>query len=327
MKAVLFDGSMFQFIENHPTPEPRENEALIRVRMAGICATDLEISKGYKNFRGIPGHEFIGIVKRVNGSDTAIVGKRVVGEINCGCGECDYCASGMEKHCAARSTLGIGGRNGVFAEFLTIPQRNLRQIPEGISDEEAVFVEPLAAAFEILEQLHIRPTQRILVLGDGRLGLLTAMMLRSVVSAAVSLCGRHESKLSLAARQGVAVLREEELSPSEKWDVVIESTGSPEGLKSAITLTKPRGTIVLKSTTAAPGPLCLNDIVINELTIIGSRCGPFDPAVDFLATRKIDVKPLISAVYPFNKAVEALKKAADRTSVKVLLDFRQADDT
>jgi threonine dehydrogenase-like Zn-dependent dehydrogenase len=319
MKALFFDGSL-RFERDARRPEPGENEALIRVLMAGICGTDMEILKGYKGFRGIPGHEFVGVVERVSGPHSGLVGKRVVGEINCGCGRCDYCLRGMEKHCVRRSTLGISDRDGVFAEYVTLPVRNLWEVPAHAADIDMVFAEPVAAAFEVLEQVHVKPTDKVLVLGDGKLGLLIAIVLHHC-GADVILSGRHEEKLAIAARRQVRTRRAEELPESPAFDVVIEATGAPDGLETALGQVVPRGTIVLKSTVADRGEVNLSRAVVDEVTLVGSRCGPFAPAVAALASGRVHVQPLVSAVYPFDDALSAFERAGQKGVLKVLLDF------
>jgi threonine dehydrogenase-like Zn-dependent dehydrogenase len=288
--------------------------------MAGICGTDMEILKGYKGFRGIPGHEFVGVVERVSGPHSGLVGKRVVGEINCGCGRCDYCLRGMEKHCVRRSTLGISGRDGVFAEYVTLPVRNLWEVPAHAADVDMVFTEPVAAAFEVPEQVHMKPTDRVLVLGDGKLGLLIAIVLHHC-GVDVIVSGRHEEKLAIAARRQVRTRRAEELPESPAFDVVIEATGAPDGLETALGQVVPRGTIVLKSTVADRGEVNLSRAVVDEVTLVGSRCGPFAPAVAALASGRVHVQPLVSAVYPFDDALSAFERAGRKGVLKVLLDF------
>ena len=321
MKALFFDGLMLHLIDNYRTPVRRENEALIRVLMAGICGTDMEIVKGYKGFKGVPGHEFIGVVEKTNGRYSNLSGKRVVGEINLGCGTCEFCVRGAEKHCRQRAALGITDKDGVFAEYVTLPLKNLWEVPDRVSDEEAVFTEPLAAAFEVAQQVHVKPTDKVLVLGDGKLGLLVALVL-SQSGANIMLAGKHEAKLDIARRQKIRVKRVDELSKSRAYEIVVEATGSAEGIDSALDLVKPRGTIVLKSTIAEEKKMNLTRAVIEEVTIVGSRCGPFPPALAALASGRIQVKPLISAVYPFREASKAFERARQEDAVKVLLDFK-----
>jgi threonine dehydrogenase-like Zn-dependent dehydrogenase len=322
MKALFFDGQILHFIENYCKPEPEENHALVKVLLAGICATDVEITRGYKSFTGIPGHEFVGIVEEVNGAYQSLVGKKVVGEINIGCGTCEYCTQGMERHCNTRSTLGISERDGVFAEYLTLPLKNLWEVPEGVSDEEAVFTEPLAAAFEILEQVHIQPTQKTAILGDGKLGLLIAFILHGTWSNVI-LFGKYDEKMSIASGSGITIRKAADTQRKQSFDVVVEATGSQSGIEMALDLIKPKGTVVLKSTVAEKNEIDLSRLVVNELTLVGSRCGPFPPALRALASKSIDVKRLISATYRFDQAFDAFEYAKNKNAIKVLLDFRR----
>ena len=321
MKALFFDGLMLHLIDNYKTPSPRENEALIRVLMAGICRTDMEIVKGYKGFKGVPGHEFVGVVEKVNSPYANLAGKRVVGEINLGCGACELCVRGLEKHCPERAALGITDKDGVFAEYVTLPLKNLWEVPHQLPDEEAVFTEPLAAAFEVLEQVHVKPTEKVLVLGDGKLGLLVALVLfQSGLN--LLLAGNHEAKLEIARHCGIKAKRADELSKKKAYGIVVEATGSAEGIEVALDLVKPRGVIVLKSTIAEEKKMNLTRAVIDEVTIVGSRCGPFPPALAALESRRIVPGPLISAVYPFSDALKAFERAGGKDAVKILLDFK-----
>lgn len=317
MKAVIFDGSL-KLVNDWPKPEPGPGEALIKVRMSGICNTDLEILKGYLGFAGVIGHEFTGIVEAVNGKQKGLVGKRVVGEINCGCGACDLCRKGLERHCPERTTLGILGRDGALAEYTALPASNLHMVPDELADEEAVFTEPLAAAFEILEQVHVRPADRVLVMGDGKLGILCALTLR-LTGAGVSLAGKHPEKMKIAVAQGVQGLSPRELDQAKKYDIVVEATGRAEVFESAMKLVRPRGTIVLKSTVAQGVPVNLAPLVIDEINVVGSRCGLFAPALKALDNGLINVKPLISAVFSFAEAKKAFAAAKQRNSLKVLI--------
>lgn len=320
MKAVLFDDTL-KFTEDYPSPLPEEDEALIRVYSAGICNTDKEITKGYRGFRGVMGHEFVGVVEKVRGPQQGLAGKRVVGEINLGCGTCDYCLRGLKNHCSDRRVLGIHNKDGAMAEYVTLPVENLIEVPAGLGDEEAVFVEPLAAAFEVPEQVHIRPSDRVLVLGDGKLGLLASLVLHSM-NCDVTLFGRHESKLKIAKKVGISTFLSREGPVKKAYDVVVEATGTAEGLEAALKMTKPRGRIILKSTVAAGNVMNLFPVVVDEISVIGSRCGPFGPALSALSEGRIDVKPLITGVYTFDRAKEAFNKAVERESLKVIIDFR-----
>lgn len=317
MKAVIFD-KILKFVTDYPKPEPQRGEALIKVNTIGICNTDFEITKGYMGYKGILGHEFTGIVEGINGDDKSLVGKRVVGEINCGCKECDYCKQGLERHCFNRSTLGIWKREGCFAEYVCLPVSNLLEIPANVTDNEAVFVEPLAAALEILEQIHIAPDKKVVVLGDGKLGLLIALALNAC-SLNVLLVGKHEEKLAIAAKQGVKTTLLSQLEIKKEYDYVVEATGSISGFETSLALTKPRGTLVLKSTIAASKEFNLAPIVIDEITVVGSRCGQFAAALRMLESGRIDVNPLISDIFSIDKSIEAFERNKEKSSVKVLV--------
>lgn len=296
----------------HPAPA---GEALLRLSVGGVCATDLEIAKGYMGFRGVMGHEWVGVVEAA--PDPAWVGRRVVGDINCPCGACATCAAGRPTHCPHRTVLGILGRNGAFSERFTLPLTNLHAVPDAVSDAAAVFVEPLAAALEILEQVHVCPSDRVVVLGTGRLGQLCARVL-ALTGAEVTGVGRDPGRLALLP-PGVARRRPDELTLG-RADVVVDCTGAPEGLSLATTLVRPRGTVVLKTTVHDPAPQLPTPWVIDEIHLVGSRCGPFDPALRLLASGAVDPTPLITARYPLARADEALAAAARRDHVKVLID-------
>ena len=314
MQALVFEGRL----SLAEVPKPHiPGEALVRVSMAGICKTDVEICKGYMDFRGILGHEFCGVVE--DSPDRTLVGKRVVGEINASCQACRWCAQGLGRHCPDRTVLGISGRNGAMAEYLTLPVANLLEVPPSVSDEMAVFVEPLAAALEIPDQVQIRPDSRVLVIGDGKLGLLIAMVLRLSGCEAL-LVGRHPEKLALfAGNNGRTITVDMLLQSSERFDLVVEASGSPRGWELAVDRVRPRGTIVLKST--YHGGLNFNPaaLVINEITLVGSRCGPFAPALRLMEAGLVDPTPLISAVYSLDQAEEAFLKSQDKRALKVLL--------
>ena len=319
MKAVVFDNEL-KLVHDYEKPSPKRGEALIKITMAGICNTDFEITKGYMGYKGILGHEFVGVVEEVNSDGKSLLGKRVVGEINCACGNCELCHQGLERHCFNRQTLGIWQKDGCFAEYLTMPLETLLEVPENVSDEQAVFVEPLAAGLEILEQLHIQPIQKVMILGDGKLGLTTALALNAS-NIDVFLVGKHQNKLDIAKKQGVKVKLLSDLEIKKEWDFVVEATGSISGFETALNLTKPRGTLVLKSTVAASKEFNLAPIVIDEIRVQGSRCGRFTPALRLLASGKVDFNPLISGTYNIDKALEAFEKNKEKDTLKVLLKF------
>lgn len=321
MKAVVFNNEL-KLVKDYEKPVPKKGEALVRVTLAGICNTDYEITKGYMGYNGILGHEAIGIVEDVNGDDKSLVGKRVVPEISYGCKEpdCEWCAQKLYRHCPNRHTLGIWHKDGVFCEYFTMPVEVLFEVPENVEDEQAVFVEPLAAAIEITEQLHIKPMDKVVVLGDGKLGLITALALKAL-NVNVTLVGKHQNKLDIAKAQGVPTKLLNDFEIKKEYDVVVEATGSVSGFETAIALTKPRGVLVLKSTVAASKEFNLAPIVIDEITVLGSRCGQFPPALRLLQSGKLDLKPLISATYPIDDAIEAFEKNKERDVLKVLIKF------
>lgn len=286
------------------------------VRLAGVCATDLEISRGYMGFTGILGHEFVGEVLACD--DAAWVGQRVTAEINLACGTCSECKAGRNRHCPTRTVLGILGKDGCFAEQLTLPTENLHSVPAGVSDEAAVFTEPLAAAFEILEQIDVGADDTVLVLGDGRLGLLCALALQTS-GASVTLAGRHPRKRAIVAARGVISVASEDLG-NKRFDVVVEATGSPAGLRMATDHVRPRGRLVLKSTYQGAPELDTAKLVIDEITLVGSRCGPFPRALEALATGAVDPTPLIDARYALSDGLTAFARAGDRGVLKVLLE-------
>jgi len=307
MKAVTFD-KVLQITTDYPVPTPARGEALLQVRLAGVCATDLEITKGYMSFTGVLGHEFIGNVVSCE-SKPDLVGKRVTGEINIGCNECDWCRRGLANHCPKRSVLGILDKDGAMAEFLTLPAKNLHIIPDSVSDKAAALTEPLAAAFQITKEHRITPADSVCVLGGGRLGALSALAIKET-GCKLIVGGRNPEKNKIINNLGIDTTLPEDLASS--FDFVVDCTGSAEGLNHAIRLTKPKGTTILKTTVARPTPVDLNNIVINELKISGSRCGPFKLALDFLdkvyigvnkGSRRID--SLISATMKILLRVEA----------------------
>src|SRR5438270_6995305 len=316
--------------KNYPLPDLQTGEALIRVVLTGICNTDLEITRGYLAFQGVLGHEFIGIVEAVHeGSGasppTYLIGKRVVGEINVAChrSDCAHCRQNMFTHCPNRTTLGIVNRDGAFAEYLTLPVANLHLVPDNVSDEEAVFVEPLAANFEIVEQVHIKPTDSVVILGDGKMGQLAAQVL-PFVGCEVMMVGKHREKLALAEKRGVHTFVHNDatsftLENKRRVDLVVECSGSAQGLELALRLVRPRGTLILKSTVSEKSLLHLAPIVIDEIRMQGSRRGPFAPAIRALSQRTVDVHPLISAYYNLDDGLAAFEHAARPGVLKVLV--------
>jgi threonine dehydrogenase-like Zn-dependent dehydrogenase len=315
MRALYFDGTL-QYRADLPTPAPPPGEALIHTRLAGICNTDLEIVRGYLGFRGVLGHEFVGVVERADGAPE-LVGQRVVGEINAYCGECATCRRGDPTHCPHRTTLGISRRDGTLADFFTLPSHLLYPLPDSLPDEWAVFTEPLAAALEITDRLHVRPTHRVIVLGDGKLGLLIAQVLQ-LAGCDLLAVGRHSDKLAILERRGIhtqpAGYR---IEPGA--DIVVEATGNAEGFATARTLVRPRGTLVLKSTFHGQVNLDLSLIVVDEVTVTGSRCGPFLPALHLLEQRLVDVAPLIDSTYSLSEGLAAFERARTPGALKVLL--------
>lgn len=321
MKAVVFTkDNELKLVNDYPKPVPEKGEALVRVTLAGICNTDYEITKGYMGYTGILGHEAVGVVEEVNGENQSLVGKRVVPEISYGCknSECPYCAEKLYRHCPNRHTLGIWKKDGVFAQYFTMPVEVLFEVPENVPDEQAVFVEPLAAALEITEQHHIKPFEKVVVLGDGKLGLITALALNAQ-NLDVTLVGKHLNKLDIAKSQGVETVLLNDFKIEKKYDVVVEATGSISGFGTALALTKPRGVLVLKSTVAASKEINLAPIVIDEITVLGSRCGQFPAALRLLESGKINFSPLISAAYSIDKAIEGFEKNKEKDTLKVLL--------
>jgi len=295
-------------------------EAVVRVTLSGVCNTDLEIARGYAGFEGTIGHEFVGVVESAPGAPH-LVGRRVVGEINAGCGACELCAAGDPRHCPRRTVLGIVGRDGAHAEFLTLPAVNLLALPNSIPDERAVFCEPLAAACGITERVSVREGERVAVVGDGKLGLLCAQALRVLTGAEVTLVGRHESKMEIARRRGVETLKASGLpgAAARAFDVAVEASGSPEGFRTALSLLRPRGTLVLKSTFHGKTELEAAPVVVDEMSIVGSRCGRFAPALELLAANAVDVEGLIHEEFPLAEGVRAVQRAAEPGVLKVLI--------
>lgn len=314
MRAVVFDKSL-AFRDDYPEPVPAAGQALIRVTLAGICQTDLELVKGYMGFSGVLGHEFIGTVV---GGDSRWNAQRVVGEINAACGACPTCRQGLGRHCPNRTTLGIFRHDGCLADFCLLPPGNLLAVPEGVSDEQAVFVEPLSAACAILEQVTVAKADRVVVIGDGKLGILCAWVM-ATTGADVTLIGHHRAKLDLARWHRVQTRLEKDPFAGQA-DLVIEATGSHRGLAAAIGCCRPRGKIVLKTTVAGPLTIDLAPVVINEITIVGSRCGRFQDGLKLLADHPdLPLDRLISACYPIEQACQAFDHAGRSDTLKVLV--------
>jgi threonine dehydrogenase-like Zn-dependent dehydrogenase len=314
MKALRFDGQL-RLDDDYPLPEPLPGEARIRTIVAGICNTDLEIEQGYASFSGVLGHEFVGLVEQAG--DPALIGRRVVGEISAACGTCPTCRAGRPTHCPYRTTLGIRGRDGTLAEMFCLPETNLHPVPDGMADHVAVFVEPLAAACEVLDQVHVRPTDRVVVLGDGKLGLLVAQVL-ALTGCELVLIGHHPEKLAIAAARGIATRLSDEGS-GPRADLVVECTGQAAGFEAARHLVRPRGTIVLKSTYHALVQFDLSSLAVNEVQVVGSRCGPFPAALRLLSQGMVDVAPLVEAQYPLNEGLAAFERAGQKGALKVLV--------
>ena len=317
MKAVVFDGQL-RLVADRPEPAPPPGEARIRTILAGICNTDLEVMRGYAGFGGVLGHEFVGVVDWAE--DRSWIGRRVVGEINAGCGGCEMCRTSQPEHCANRTALGIRGRDGVLAEFFALPVANLHPVPAEVPDREAVFVEPLAAACQLLERVHVGPTDRAVVVGDGKLGLLVAQVL-ALTGCNLTVVGRHEEKLAVLGRRGIETrLSDEGLVGA---DLVVECTGHPMGFQAAQRLVRPRGTLALKSTYYGLVEANLSRLVVDEVQVVGSRCGPFGAALRLLALGLVDVTSLIHAEMRLDEALAAFELAARPGVLKVLV--RAAD--
>jgi threonine dehydrogenase-like Zn-dependent dehydrogenase len=318
MRALRFEDNQLK-VSDIARPS-RADEALVRVRLAGVCNTDLEIVRGYAGFQGTLGHEFVGEVVSAHGS-TELTGRRVVGEINAGCGVCDLCRAGDARHCPARTVLGIVGRDGAFAEFLQLPVGNLLPVPDEVADERAVFCEPLAAACAVTERVKFNDGARVAVIGDGKLGLLCAQALKVLTGATVTLIGRHPPKLDIARRRRIETLKTEELTQmfDRSFDATIEASGSEQGFATALRLLKPRGTLVLKSTFHGTTELNAAPIVVDEIQIVGSRCGRFADALELLKRDAVDVSSLIAEEFPLMEGVRALERAAEPGVLKVLL--------
>jgi len=326
MRALRFDRQL-KMIDDAPVPSV-QGEALVRVRYAGICNTDLEITRGYGGFTGIPGHEFVGVVAQSDNPN--LIGKRVVGEINAGCGRCAECQAGDSRHCPERSVLGIKNRDGAFAEFLSLPAGNLIEVPNSITDLQAVFAEPLAAALHVLDQVDISPSLQVAVIGDGKLAQLIVVALRQS-GCRLTVVGKHQRKLDLASKSGAAVSKVSDAAfehgglPSnagnERFDVVVDASGSPTGLEIALRLVRPMGILVLKSTHHDLATIDTSQIVVNEVHVIGSRCGRLAGAIELLSKGRVDLQPLVSRCLPISEWAAAFSEAASPGTLKIILDL------
>jgi threonine dehydrogenase-like Zn-dependent dehydrogenase len=314
MKSVWLESNK---IDLRDVPQPRKpDEALIKIRKAGICSTDLELVKGYYPYTGILGHEFVGEV--VEAEEAAWVGQRVVGEINVVCNRCEQCLNGRPTHCENRTVLGIVNRDGTFAEFTTLPISNLHRVPDSVPDEMAVFTEPLAAALEIQDQINLKPTDRVLLIGAGRLGQLIAQTL-ALTGCDLRVVARHPHQQNLLKARGIRTVSEEEIQPW-RWDVVVEATGSPSGFSLARKAIRPRGTLVMKSTYKGEMSVNFSSIVVDEINLIGSRCGPFEPALRLMESHQVDPTVLITDEFKLENALKAFERAAETGVLKVLVE-------
>jgi threonine dehydrogenase-like Zn-dependent dehydrogenase len=318
MLGLYFDGEL-QLRDDLPIPEAGPGEALVKVMAAGICHTDLELIRGYMDFKGIPGHEFVGVVEEVD--DPEMVGKRVVGEINCPCGVCHMCLEGKTSHCPHRTVLGLQGRDGAFAEYMTLPVSNLQIVPDTLPLYAAVFVEPLAACFRINEQINVSPRLKVAVLGDGKLGLLVAQVMR-LSGCVLRVIGRHPQKLKILDRLGIRTALESEINMEETFDVVVECTGKPEGFELARSMLDPSGIIIQKSTYVDNVNVDISKLVVDEIQVIGSRCGPFGPAIRALLRGLVNVQELIDRRFPLEMGLQAFEYAANEDALKVILEMK-----
>jgi threonine dehydrogenase-like Zn-dependent dehydrogenase len=313
VRAIVLNNHV-EVLDDRPSPTPAPGEVLVRVVRAGVCETDLQLIKGYMGFRGVLGHEFVGVVE-----SGPMAGRRVVGEINCACWTCATCRKGLNTHCPNRTVLGILNHDGAFADLIAVPQRNLHLVPDSLSDDIAVFTEPVAAAFQIPAQLTVRTDDRVVVLGDGRLGNLCAQVLARR-SNRVLVVGKHQEKLALLLSMGIDCARVSDDLEERAADIVVDCTGSESGLPTALKLVRPRGAIVLKTTVAGVQTMAWAPFVIDEVTLVGSRCGPFDRALSALEKGEVKVEPLISDRFPLSRGIDALARAQTKPVLKVLLD-------
>lgn len=315
MRALSLQNEQLTYSNDVPPPVPAPGEVLVKVKQAGICETDLQLARGYMLFQGILGHEFVGIAQA-----GILQGQRVVGEINCCCRNCNRCRAGLGNHCGQRTVLGIDRHDGAFADLIAVPEANLHAVPDSVSDDEAVLVEPLAAAFEILEQVDICHKDRIVICGDGRLALLCAKAVAST-GATIHVIGKHVAKLSRFQLMGFEATLWNAPLPEMLFDIAIDCTGSPSGLPLALQLVRPRGRVVLKTTVAADHTLSLAKIVIDEITVVGSRCGPFDKAIEALASQRVDLSGFITHRFPIESSLQAMEFAKSPGAFKVVLNL------
>jgi len=319
MRAITFNKKL-AYTDNHSSPTPADGECMLRVHLAGICSTDIQITKGYMEFGGVLGHEF---VATVTSGSSKWQGKRVACEINCVCRQCDMCQAGLANHCRNRTVVGISGRDGCFADAIAVPETNLHEIPEGVSNEEAVFIEPLAAAWQVVRQTAIDARSRVAVVGSGRLGLLIAQVLRTI-DCQLTVVGRNPRTLEFCDKKHIQSVHVNELVARGDHDLVVECTGSPDGMAIAQSMVRPRGVIALKSTYAGGGDVDWAPVVINEISVVGSRCGPFADAIASLARGDVDVRSMITKTLPLERGVEAMELAAHPDHIKVLLKINPA---
>ncbi len=319
MKAILLNHEGLTYRPEYPEPVPQSGEVMVDVIEAGICETDLQLAEGYMGFSGIPGHEFVGVARAGKHA-----GCRVVGEINCNCRRCSLCQSGLGNHCPRRTVIGIDRHDGAFAERLAIPEHCLHRVPDSISNDQAVLTEPLAAALQISEQLDLSAFRSATVLGDGRLAFLIAQTLRHDV-AQLTVVGKHPNKLERFRQRGITTVLLDDLERKQQTDLVVDVTGSTTGLPLALQLVRPRGTVVMKTTVAAQHQLSLAAVVIHEIQIVGSRCGPFDRALQWLAEDRVDVSDLITHRFPLMNVEEAMRAARNFDSFKVVFEIGSND--
>ncbi|MDL1900839.1 alcohol dehydrogenase [Anaerolineae bacterium CFX9] len=319
MRALVYTDTL-QLRTDVSQPEPKPDQALLRIRKAGVCNTDLELMAGYYNFKGIPGHEFVADV--VSGSQPDMLGRRVVGEINVACGECDFCRRGIPTQCRNRASVGIRRHDGAFADYLALAARNLHVVPDEVSDDEAVFTEPLAAALQILEMVHVKPSDRVVLIGAGKLGMLCAQVLRQTTAHLVCVI-RREKQAKMLNRWGIDAVSRSEVADGSA-QIVVDCTGNAGGIAEAIHMVEPRGTIVLKSTYVGRPEVDLSWVAVKELHVVGSRCGPFDAALRLLKEGRVDVLSMIEARYSLDEGVSAIEHAADAGRLKVLIEMQSA---